>query len=376
MGHCLFEIHYHANLPENKSLSGSRQYRSTEITSKSKEREVIDNIKNKLNDKITEFGKIIHLKEYENNINENIRMYIAKNKLNYRNYMRRDSNTYFSFPIKFENNNIYYGNWNDNIEMDGYGIYFVNDQKVVTEGIWNRGNIIFGRIFFPNGDIYEGEMKNSVPDGVGKISFSNGESYEGNFILGEMSGEGTFIFADKTIYKGGIKNGIFNGKGIIIWNNGIKYEGHFLDSLLCGNGKISNSQGEEYVGNFDKNEFNGKGVYSFNNGDQYEGNFEYGLKKGKGIYRRNDKIVFEGHWRDDLPNGEGFILYKGNKLKGFWRNGTFVGSPEIEEGNLENFNNIEYNIVPERANISPNSLPHLTTYDSNTSQFIPNNNFI
>jgi hypothetical protein len=373
MGHCLFEIHYHANLPENKSLSESKQYKSTEITSKSKQREMVDNIKNKLNDKISEFGKIIHLKEYENNINENIRMYIAKNKLNYRNYMKRDSNTYFSFPIKFENNNIYYGNWNDNIEMDGYGIYFVNEQKVVTEGIWNRGNIIFGRIFFPNGDIYEGEMKNSVPDGVGKISFSNGESYEGNFILGEMSGEGTFIFADKTIYKGGIKNGVFNGKGIMIWNNGIKYDGHFLDSLLCGNGKISNGQGEEYVGNFDKNEFNGKGVYTFNNGDQYEGNFEYGLKKGKGIYKRNNETVFEGHWSEDLPNGEGFIYYQGKKLKGFWRNGTLIRSPEIEE---ENFQNIECDIVPERANISPNSLPHLITCDSSTSQFIPNNNFI
>ena len=376
MGHCLFEIHYHANLQENKSSNGSKQYKSTEITLRSKGKETVDNIKNKLNDKINDFGKIIHLKEYENNINENIRMFIAKNKLNYRKYIKEDSNTYFSFPIKFENNNIYYGNWNENIEMDGYGIYFVNEQKVVTEGIWNKGNIIFGRIFFPNGDIYEGEMKNSVPDGFGKISFSNGECYEGNFVLGEMSGEGTFIFADKTIYKGGIKNGIFNGKGFIRWNNGIQYNGHFLDSLLSGYGKISNGQGEEYEGNFDKNEFNGKGVYSFNNGDKYEGNFEYGLKKGKGIYRRNDNIVFEGHWSDDLPNGEGIISYQGNKLKGFWRNGTLIGNPEIVDGNLENFKNIEYDIVPERANISPSSLPHLSTSDSSTSQFIPNNNFI
>ena len=365
MGHCLFEIHYHTNLQENKSSNGSRQYKNSEITSRSKGKEIVDNIKNKLNDKISEFGKIIHLRDYENNINENIRMYIAKNKLNYRKYMKRDSNTYYSFPIKFENNNIYYGNWNESIEMDGYGIYFVNEQKVVTEGIWDKGNIIFGRIFFPNGDIYEGEMKNSVPDGVGKISFSNGESYQGDFILGEMSGNGTFIFADKTIYKGGIKNGIFNGEGIIKWNNGTIYNGHFLDSLLCGNGKISNIQGEEYVGNFDKNEFNGKGIYSFSNGDKYEGNFEYGLKKGKGIYQRSD----------NLPNGEGFIYYQGNKLKGFWRNGTLIGSLEIDEGNLENFKNIDSDIIPERANILPNSLPHLTTVDSSISQFSPNNNF-
>ena len=88
------------------------------------------------------------------------------------------------------------------------------------------------------------------------------------------------------------------------------------------------------------------------------------------------KQFFEGNWSDDLPNGEGFIHYQGNKFKGFWRNGTLIGSHEIEEGNLDIFKNIECNILPERANISPNSLPHLTTCDSSTSQFIPNNNFI
>ena len=378
MGNCVFEIHYHTPGGGNKNIKKLKdsQEKDTYSIKSARVKEKEDLIKNKLNEKIPQLGKIIHLREYEQLINENIILYISKNKLNYKNYLPNNSITYLSFPIKFENNNVYYGNWNENSEMEGYGVYYINDQKVVTEGIWIKGNIIFGRIFFPNGDIYEGEMKNSVPDGKGKISFSNGENYIGDFVLGEMTGNGTFIFADKTIYKGGIKNGVFNNEGILKWNNGTEYHGYFVDSLLCGKGKIFNIQGEEYDGDFDKNEFNGHGIYLFNNGDQYEGNFEYGIKKGKGRYKRNDKITFEGFWNDDLPNGKGTISYKGNKIKGYWRNGTLIGSPEIEEGNIEIFNNIDLDIKPDKVNIYPNSLPHLATGDASTSQFIPTNSFM
>jgi hypothetical protein len=340
---------------------------------KTNEREKENEIKINLNQKIPELGKIIHIKEYEQLINENILLKIKKNKLNFKNYLPNDLVTYYSFPIQFKNNNIYYGNWNKNNEMEGYGIYYINDQKVVTEGIWIKGSIIFGRIFFPNGNLYEGEMKNSVPDGVGKIFFSNGESYTGQFRMGEITGKGNFIFADKTTYKGGVKNGVFHGEGKIKWSNGTEYHGNFIDSTLNGKGKIFNIQGEEYEGFFDKNEFHGEGIYSFSNGDIYEGNFEYGIKKGKGKYKRNDNIIFEGNWNDDLPNGNGTIYYKEHTLKGFWRNGNIIGTPEIERRNINLFDNIDLNIRPYKANINPNSLPHICITDNNVSQFIQSN---
>ena len=217
-------------------------------------------------------------------------------------------------------------------------------------------------------------MKNSVPEGKGKIKFENGEYYEGDFKKGEMTGEGTFKFSDNTIYNGRLENGFFNGKGKMKWENGIEYNGGFVDSALCGNGKIINNvQKEKYEGNFDKNEFHGYGTYYFNNGDEYEGNFEYGIKRGKGIYRKNDKdkIIFEGIWNDDLPNGNGTIKFLGHKLKGFWRNGIFIGNSEIEEGNIEDFESIDKNIKPYKISIFPSSLSHLAIGDSNASQFIP-----
>ena len=385
MGSCIFEIHFHQDKDGAKITDTSKNNHENHendffsfTSSKTNEKEKEQIIKNKLNEKMPEIGKIIRMKDYEASINQNILTYISNNKLNYKNYLQEDLITYKSFPIQFKNNNIYYGNWNENNEMEGYGIYYLNDQKVVTEGVWNKGNIKFGRIFFKNGDIYEGEMKNSVPHGKGKITFFNKESYTGDFIMGEMTGKGTYIFSDKTMYTGGIKNGLFNGIGKMKWINGIEYNGNFVDSTLCGKGKISNIQGEEYEGNFDKNEFYGEGIYIFNNGEQYEGNYEYGIKKGNGKYKKNDNIIFEGVWNDDLPNGNGTIHYEGNILKGFWRNGNLIGNPEIIEGNINNFNNIDLNIGYCKANINPNSLPHISTNDTNISLYTQNNdlNFV
>ena len=329
-------------------------------------------IKNNLDQKLPEIGTYISLDDYNSFITQSIHNYIQNNKLDYENYLSTNVPTFSANPIKFKNNNIFYGNWNKDGEMEGYGIYYLNDRQIITEGVWNNGNIVFGRIFLSNGDIYEGEMKNSIPDGKGKLIFvKNKEKYIGDFKMGEMTGKGTFIFEDNTEYSGYIENGIFNGKGKMKWENGTEYTGDFVDSTLCGEGTITNIQNEKYEGNFDKNEFNGEGTYYFNNGDIYKGNFEYGIKKGNGTYTRNDNVIFEGNWNDDLPNGNGVITYSGNQLKGFWRNGAFVGSSRTEEENLETFSNIDKNIKPYKFNIFPSSLSHLAITDSNVSQYIP-----
>ncbi len=383
MGNCSCIIHLHQNEGEaniDDMTDGSKVNNSSkpieivsqysQISSREKGSK-LNKMKNDLEKKIPEIGKFIPLNEFKSLIHENIYNVIKTQKLNIQKYITPNISTFQANPIQFNNNdNIYYGNWNANSEMEGYGIYYINDKKVVTEGVWIKGNIVFGRIFFINGDIYEGEMRNSVPDGKGKIIFANGELYKGDFKQGEMTGKGMFIFSDKTEYNGSIENGVFNGKGKMRWENGTEYDGIFADSSLSGNGVITNIQGEKYKGIFDRNEFNGQGIYYYNNGDEYEGNFEYGIKRGKGIYRRSDSVVFEGIWNDDLPNGNGVISYGGNKLKGFWRNGILVGNSEIEEGNIEIFNNIDKDIKPNKFSIFPSSLSHLAVADSNVSQFI------
>lgn len=315
-------------------------------------------------------GSYLTLSDYENSVNKKIINYIQNHKLNYQEYYPSPLNTYKSYPIKFKNGDIYHGNWNIDGQMEGYGIYSIKDKNLITEGIWKKGNIIYGRIFFPNNNIYEGYIKNSLPDGKGIIYFANKEIYRGDFINGEMTGKGTYIYADKSYYTGAINNGIFNGEGSMKWINGTEFHGNFLDSTLSGKGKIFNDIiGEKYIGNFDKNDFNGYGIYSYNNGDVFEGNFEHGIKKGKGIFKRNDKVKFEVIWEDDLPNGNGVATYNKFTLNGLWRNGNII-SKEIIKGNMDIFKEIDLNIKPSKICLNPSSLPHLNIIDNDVSQFV------
>lgn len=384
---CQCELHIHPNENEantnqlnNSSqvndscrLQGIKSDLKSDTNSKISEKDKqikLKSFRNNFQQKLPELGNVIPLNEYNKLITPKINNYIQNNKLNASNYCRSNVSTFQYEPIKFKNNNIYYGNWNDNSQMEGHGIYYLQDRNIITEGVWVKGNIVYGRIFFQNGDIYEGEMKNSLPEGNGHITYKNGDKYIGNFKQGDLNGKGQYIFSDGTKYDGYIENGYFNGKGTMIWDNGTRYDGYFSDSSLCGEGKLINSNGNEsYIGNFDKNEFNGKGAYSYLNGDRYEGNFEYGIKRGEGRYFRNDNVEFEGFWNNDLPNGNGIITYRGNSLKGFWRNGIFINS-ENNGQNLEIFSDIDKDIKPFKTTIIPSSLSHLPILDNNVSQFI------
>ena len=63
--------------------------------------------------------------------------------------------------------------------MDGPGKYYLKQEKVLAEGNWDNGELKYGRVFLPNGDIYEGEIKDSQFNGKGKLITKKGDIYEG-----------------------------------------------------------------------------------------------------------------------------------------------------------------------------------------------------
>ena len=269
-------------------------------------------------------------------------------------------------PVEFENGNIYFGQWSDNFEMDGYGRYYLKEEKVLAEGIWEKGEIKKAKIYYPNGDIYEGQMANSNYNGKGKLISQNYE-YNGEFVDGEKNGEGTIKFDDGTEYSGNFANNNFNGYGNMKWNNDLEYHGNFQDNYLEGNGVLFNKNGEKYEGNFDKNTFQGKGKYTYLNGDEYEGDFECGIRKGKGIYRKTNGFTFEGHWDYNIPNGSGKITFKNKVIKCNYHNGKIIDE-SINE-NYSNNNEIDYNFYYEPMNLLSQKLSHLDNVDVLTSQF-------
>ena len=324
-----------------------------------------NNFLQEFEEKIKFIGQFISEDDFENMIPEEANK-IMKNKpfpLKFKN-----NNSLKSKPVEFENGNIYFGQWNENYEMEGYGRYYLKEEKVLAEGVWEKGELKNARIFFPNGDFYEGEMANSVYSGKGKIIFQNKDEYIGDFLDGEKNGEGKMIYNDDgTEYIGHFEKNNFNGYGNMKWKNGIEYKGYFCDNYFEGEGIFFNNDGEKYEGNFEKNLYHGKGKYTYLNGDEYIGNFEYGIRKGKGIYKKKDGFIFEGLWDNNVPNGYGKIKINDTILKCNYHNGKLIDEPNSEH-NFNN-NNIDNYFYNQQMKLSTQNLTHIENADALSSQY-------
>ena len=318
------------------------------------------------------FGKYISEKNLNSFIPLEVQKYMTEHPLEIKQELLEEvPDTYEVKPIEFKNGNIYFGNWNDNFKMEGQGKYYLKEDKVLAEGIWVNGDLKYARVFLPNGDIYEGEMKNSAFNGKGKLLLSNGYIYEGDFVDGEKNGKGKIIFEDKTEYEGPIENGEFKGSGKMKWTNGCEYKGEFNGSKLCGHGILSNSMGDVYEGNFDNSLFNGKGKYTYKGGDVYEGDFQYGVKQGKGKYTAYNNWEYDGDWDNDLPCGTGKLknLNKKGTIESVWRYGKMVEKPIYENGDENDFKDFDFNLNPKEMNLNTRELSHLDMADINSTQY-------
>ena len=79
----------------------------------------------------------------------------------------------------------------------------------------NFPGIIFRRITYPDGAVYEGEFRDGKRSGTGRLIFPDGAVYEGEFADDHMNGRGTLVYA-----------------------NGDRYEGTFLDDREHGKGEL------------------------------------------------------------------------------------------------------------------------------------------
>ena len=337
--------------------------------------QVIDNQYNeeltkKFDEKIEFLGKYITPEEFEKSISQNILTYISNNQFKIPGFLKNDYVSYKINPIEFKNGNIFSGNWNEKLEMEGYGKYILKNENVFVEGIWEQGELKYARVFLPDGTIYIGEILNSTFNGQGKLISPNGEIYEGNFNKNEKSGEGKLNFGDGTIYEGNFDKNEMSGEGNMKWENGkIEYFGKFDKNFLSGKGAISNFDGEKYIGYFDKNLFNGKGVYIFDNGNSYDGNFELGFRKGKGIYKKKSGFCYEGEWENNLPNGIGLVKNDNCVIKCFWRDGKIIEKPSYEKGDIEECKCINLNFEVDEMKLKTNELSHLEQHEPIYSQY-------
>lgn len=81
-------------------------------------------------------------------------------------------------------------------------------------------------IRYENGDIYKGQIKNGIREGLGTCYFSNKDKYEGMWKNDKMESVGEYKFADGSIYSGDFKNGCKEGIGVFTCED-YKYIGQY-----------------------------------------------------------------------------------------------------------------------------------------------------
>jgi hypothetical protein len=228
--------------------------------------------------------------------------------------------------IKLSNGDIYLGEWNKFMKMEGLGIMLKSGNEKVLEGIWQEDNFIKGRIYFADGTYYEGLVSPSFcsPNGEG-IFYGLDYTYTGDFHMGKKQGQGKIIFSDATKFSGRFEDDQAVS-GNIIWPNGCSYHGDVKNFSLGQNGLFTTNTGNVYQGSWGNNKLDGLGKFTWKSPNHiFEGHYKNSKKEGPGVYYFNyPNIFFSGLWFHDKPHGPGEYQDDKKVVIGLWRYGKLL----------------------------------------------------
>ena len=106
-----------------------------------------------------------------------------------------------------------------------YNMFNIHKNKKEDAKVYNI-NSDDDVIRYNNGDIYKGQIKNGIREGLGTCYFANKDIYEGMWKNDKMECVGKYIFADKSFYSGDFKNGCKEGIGVFTCDD-YKYIGQY-----------------------------------------------------------------------------------------------------------------------------------------------------
>ncbi|OMJ76580.1 hypothetical protein SteCoe_24026 [Stentor coeruleus] len=228
-------------------------------------------------------------------------------------------------PTKFEDNTIYTGQIDSNGNKYGIGVLYIPDIGVF-EGYFKSNEIKgYGRLYKSN-MIIDSKWRGLKPKDKAKIvNIHDDTIYEGQINNLKPHGLGKLIKVLSWTYFGNFDNGIRQGKGKLTWDNKEEYNGDFTNDKQEGVGKYTWPDGSEYEGDFARNKMHGNGVLKMINDYIYEGQFINGMKQGHGICTWVNGKKYEGFWMKNKFDGIGTESNEqGEMITGIWRNGTII----------------------------------------------------
>ena len=111
---------------------------------------------------------------------------------------------------------------------------------------------LYGIYRFPGGDVYDGEWKEGMMEGIGKCLYAEDQAvYEGEWKSNERFGKGTYVLPSCFVYEGEWKADMSNGQGKCVYDNGDIYEGQWKNNQRHGKGTYTwRSDGSVHIGNW------------------------------------------------------------------------------------------------------------------------------
>ncbi|MBF0316119.1 MAG: hypothetical protein HQK52_22045 [Oligoflexia bacterium] len=213
-----------------------------------------------------------------------------------------------------------------------------------------------GTITYPNGEKFEGEFANSLPNGKGVHYSIDHLAYDGTFENGHKDGQFTITYPDKskeyrtytknklaaiklndgTAYEGEvtINDKKITGSGSITYPDGRKYEGKFVNSNQNGQGRLLDKEhrslfegewkdGKMFTGKGMTYDLNGAGTpreykngvlippneITYGDGSKYTGEIKDGRPNGKGVLNAKDSVRYIGSFKDGQKQGAFTVNY-------------------------------------------------------------------
>lgn len=228
----------------------------------------------------------------------------------------------------------YEGEYNENDERHGHGIYRYEDGDVY-EGEWKNGNEHgHGKYTSVTGDMYEGEWKDGLKHGHGIYRYAKGDVHEGGWQNGKKHGHGIMRYAGGVIvFEGEYRDGTWNGYGTYKWSSGEGYEGEYVNGKRKGRGIWRHPNGDFYEAEWDGYLIEDHVIKTFTNGNVYEGQFKHSKMDGHGIMKFANGDVYEGEFEVDKMHGHGVMKYaSGEVVEGEWEDGEFQELKVEKEG--------------------------------------------
>ena len=180
------------------------------------------------------------------------------------------------------------------------------------EGQFLNGCRVNGQFHYPNGVIYKGDFQKNMRQGTAKEVYPNGDMFVGEFLNDERK-KGIYTFADGRVYEGEFENALYEGRGKQTWPDGTLYIGEWHKDQRHGKGTMTWPNGITYKGDWHKGMYHGKGTMTWPDGIVYEGEFLEDMRQGKGAMTWPDGTDYNGEWKDDKRNGTGIITLPNKK---------------------------------------------------------------